>query len=231
MRDPLDPVPPSQTGSSQKDSEDDRSEEETPEPPKREKVKIKLADGKVRTIQHMMQTTFWSPDGKPMSAQQFVERLFGQLPALFKNEDELRLLWSKPETRKALLEGLAEKGFAETELDQVRLLIDAEKSDLYDVLSYIAYATSPITRQERVEGSKNLIFTHYAPNQQVFLEFVLAEYVKEGVGELDQEKLPALLELKYSGVREAVQELGKVAMIRGVFLNFQQHLYEKKSTG
>ena len=179
----------------------------------------------------MMQTTFWSPDGKPMSAQEFVERLFGQLPDLFKDEDELRLLWSKPATRKTLLEGLAEKGFAETELNAVRKLIDAEKSDLYDVLAYIGYATSPLTREERAEGSKNVIFTKYAAKQQVFLDFVLAEYVKEGVGELDQDKLPSLLELKYSGVREAVQELGSVAEIRDVFVNFQQHLYKKQASG
>ena len=126
---------------------------------------------------------------------------------------------------------MAEKGFTETELDQVRLLIDAKKSDLYDVLSYIAYATSPITREERVEGSKNLMFTHYAPNEQVFLEFVLAEYVKEGVGELDQEKLPDLLKLQYGGANDARKELGSVPRIRDVFLSFQQHLYQKKSAG
>jgi len=194
---------------------------------KRKKVKIKLADGKERTIKHMMQTTFWSPDGKPMSAQQFIEKLFGELPELFKDEDELRLLWSRPETRKSLLEGLADKGFTETELNEVRYLIDAEKSDLYDVLAYVAYLSSPITRAERVEASKNVIFTKYVGKEQVFLDFVLAEYVKEGVGELDSGKLPALLELKYSGVREAVAELGSVAKIREVFVDFQQHLYQR----
>ena len=56
-----------------------------------------------RTIQHMMATTFWSPDGKPISAAQFVERLFGELPRFFKDEDELRRIWSQPDTRKALL--------------------------------------------------------------------------------------------------------------------------------
>ena len=198
---------------------------------KRTKVKIKLADGKERTIQHMMQTTFWSPDGTPMSAQQFVERLFGQLPELFKNEEELRSIWSTPVTRKKLLEGLADKGFAETELQAVRRLIDAEKSDLYDVLAYIAYASSPMTRDERADSSKNIIFTHYASSQQVFLNFVLAEYAKEGVGELDQAKLPALLELQYGGVREAVEQLGSVASIREVFINFQRYLYEKKEAG
>ena len=164
-----------------------------------------------------------------MSAQEFVERLFGELPNLFKDEDELRQLWGKPETRKSLLEGLADKGFSESELNEMRLLINAEKSDIYDVLAYIGFATAPITREERVEGSKNVIFTRYTPSQQVFLDFVLAEYVKEGVGELDQDKLPALLELKYSGVREAMEKLGTLTEIREVFTSFQQHLYLKQA--
>ena len=90
------------------------TDEPTAERPK--KIKIKLADGKERSIQHMMATTFWSPDGKPMSAAQFVERLFGELPRFFKDEDELRALWSQPDTRKALLDGLAEKGFGGEQL-------------------------------------------------------------------------------------------------------------------
>ena len=36
---------------------------------------MKLADGKARTIQHMMVTTFWHPDGTPMSAQQLAPLL------------------------------------------------------------------------------------------------------------------------------------------------------------
>ena len=60
---------------------------------------MKLADGKARTIQHMMMTSFWHPDGTPMSARQFMEMLFGQLPAFFHDEDELRAIWSAPATR------------------------------------------------------------------------------------------------------------------------------------
>jgi type I restriction enzyme R subunit len=70
------------------------------------KLKVKLADGKERTIQHITATTFWSPDGRPMSAAQFIESLYGELPGLFKDEDELRTLWGKPDTRKKLLLGL-----------------------------------------------------------------------------------------------------------------------------
>ena len=83
---------------------------------KREKAKVKLADGKERTIQHIMATTFWSPDGTPMSAQQFIEQLFGDLTDFFKDEDELRRIWSKPDTRKALIERLSDKGYGVEQL-------------------------------------------------------------------------------------------------------------------
>ena len=118
------------------------------------KIKIKLADGKERTIQHMMATTFWSPDGKPISAAQFVEKLFGELPQFFKDEDELRRIWSRPDTRKALLQSLAEKGFGGEQLAEISRMINAEKSDVFDVLAYIAFALAPITRSERVEARR-----------------------------------------------------------------------------
>ena len=188
-------------------------------------IKIKLADGKERTLQHKMSTSFWSPDGKPMTAAEFVERLFGEIPALFKNEDELRALWSRPDTRRALLEGLAEKGYGDEQLTEISRLIDAEKSDLYDVLVYIAYASEPISRRERVMAHKALIFSRYFGKQQEFLDFVLDQYIKEGVRELDQDKLPQLLELKYHDLRDAVADLGNVTDIRMVFIGFQQHLY------
>jgi type I restriction enzyme, R subunit len=192
-----------------------------------EVIRIKLADGKERELQHQMSTRFWSPDGKPMTAAAFVERLFGEIPELFKNEDELRVLWSRPDTRKALLEGLAEKGYGEEQLTEISRLIDAEKSDLYDVLTYIAYAAEPISRRERVMSHKALIFSRYFGKQQEFLDFVLDQYIKEGVGELDQEKLPQLLELKYHDLRDAVADLGNVNDIRTVFIGFQQHLYSQ----
>ena len=190
------------------------------------KVKVKLADGKERTIQHMTATSFWNPDGTPMSSAQFVERLFGELPELFKDEDELRAIWSKPDTRKKLLTGLEERGYGKEQLAEAGRLINAEKSDLFDVLAYIAFVQTPITREERVTTHKGRIFSHYDYKQQQFLDFVLTQYIKEGVGELDQDKLPDLLELKYHAVRDAAAELGSVAGIREVFVGFQRYLYE-----
>lgn len=51
-------------------------------------------------------------------------------------------------------------------------------------------------------------------------------YIDQGVTELDQEKLPSLLELKYHSVNDAVTQLGSVTEIRDVFVNFQGYLYQ-----
>ena len=196
--------------------------------PPRQKIKIKLADGTAREISHQIQTTFWSPDGKPMSAPEFIERLFGDIPTLFRDEAELRTLWSLPATRKKLLEGLAEKGYAEEQLSEISHLIDADNSDIYDVLAFIAYADKPISRQARVTARSPVIFSHYTGSQQEFLDFVLEQYVKEGVGELDLSKLKPLLELKYSALKDAVKALGSVDTINQTFVNFQQYLYSQE---
>jgi type I restriction enzyme R subunit len=231
---PVEPVPPRPRGGDEGERPTPTGEEEGDGPPEdveeepaaRQRVKIKLADGKERTIQHMMATTFWSVDGRPMSAAEFITRLFGDLPELFKDEDELRALWGQPDTRKALLESLFEKGYGDEQLSEIRRMIDAEKSDLFDVLAYIAFALSPITREERVDTRREQIFSHYDHKLQAFLDFVLCQYVKEGVGELDQAKLPHLLELKYRAVSDAAAQLGGVAQIRDAFIGFQRHLYD-----
>jgi type I restriction enzyme R subunit len=199
------------------------------QPARRGKVTIKLADGKARAIQHMMCTTFWHPDGTPMSAQQFMEMLFGRLPEFFKDEAELRALWSAPDTRKKLLQGLAEKGFGGEQLAEMQRIIDAEKSDLFDVLAHVAYAMSPITREERAASAKAVINTHFNSKQQGFLDFVLSHYVRVGVEELAQDKLTPLLRLKYhDSIADAVADLGAAEDIGRVFAGFQKYLYQQQ---
>ena len=214
------PKPPKQPG-----CEEEGGEYEPPSERPR-KIVIKLADGKERVIQHMMATSYWSPDGKPISANQMVEQLFGELPRFFKDEDELRRLWSKPDTRKALLQGLAEKGFGADQLTAISRMINAENSDVFDVLAYIAFALAPVTRSDRVAARKEKILEHYGSKLQAFLDFVLAQYVREGVSELDQEKLGVLLQLKYHTIDDATAQLGTVSLIRDTFTGFQHYLYE-----
>jgi type I restriction enzyme R subunit len=196
---------------------------------KRKIIKIKLRDGKEREIQHMISTSFWGPDGKPMSAQEFLEDIYGKLPEFFKDEDELRKIWSVPSTRKSLLTKMDEAGYGKDELIGLQKLINAEKSDLYDVLEYISFAVAPITREQRVKDSENNIFDNLDIKQKEFIHFVLAKYIESGVEELDQEKLPGLLELKYQSISDAAEELGGLQVVKETFIKFQKYLYEKRS--
>ena len=192
----------------------------------KKKAKVELADHKVRLIRHISVTSFWHPDGTPMSAAQFLEALFGRLPEFFKDEDELRVIWSAPDTRRKLLQGLAEKGFGRDQLAEMQVIIDAENSDLFDVLAFVAYAEAPITREERAERAKVAIGTQFNDKQQAFLSFVLSHYVSAGVEELDEAKLGPLLKLKYNNaIADAFADLGTPDTVRRTFVGFQQYLY------
>nr|WP_256206306.1 type I restriction endonuclease subunit R [Nitrosomonas oligotropha] len=194
------------------------------------KVKIKLKDGKEREIQHMISTSFWSSDGKPISAEEFLNNLFGELPNLFKSEEELRTIWSNPTTRKTLLEKLNDAGFGKEELSTLQKLIDAEKSDLFDVLEYVFNSdTKPMTREERVAAAEATIFALLDSKQKEFIEFVLSKYIETGVEELDRERLPTLLINKYQSLEDAKEILGEAANISSLFIEFQKYLYLQRA--
>ncbi len=195
--------------------------------PPRRMVRIKLADNKIREFDSMMKTSFWSPDGKPISAADFITQLFGDLPSFFKSEEELRKIWIIPNTRKRLLEELSEKGYSQAQLEDLCKMVHGEDSDLFDVLAYVAYHRDIVPRLDRAERAK-IKLGNYNPSQQEFLNFVLEQYVREGVEELDDAKLPDLLELKYNAIADAKKVLGDIPSIRNAFIGFQEHLYEQR---
>lgn len=199
---------------------------EEPEEPRR-KLKIKLRDGKEREIQHMISTSFWSADGKPVSTQEFMDNMFGSMPEFFKSEEELRKIWSDPITRKVFLEKIAAIGYGKDELEMLQKMIDAENSDLFDVLNYVSFLRPTISRVERVEQAKERIFEGLNDKQKEFLDFVLTKYEEKGVEELDEEKLPVLLNMKYHAIANAVSALGEVDSIRSIFFSSQKALYSK----
>lgn len=194
----------------------------------KKKVKVKLKNGKELDIQHTSQTMFWDASGKPISSEEFLNNLLGELPNLFKNEAELREVWSKPATRKTLLEKLTTAGYGAEELDALKKLINAEKSDLFDVLEYVFNTEiRPITRAERVAAAEATIFTLMDEKQKEFIEFVLRKYIEIGVGELDDTKLSLLLKSKYQSQADGIEALGgNVLKIRNLFVEFQQYLYK-----
>ena len=192
------------------------------DPPVRELIEIKLADDHIVNI---AATTFWGPDGKPISAQDFIKRMFGELPELFKDEDELRTLWSDPDTRKALLERLAERGYDGIVLMHIKDAINAQDSDIYDVLGHIAYARNMMTRAHRADAGKRKISFTYDDKIAGFLDFVLGHYVETGVESLDRSQLPDYLKLKYGTLAEGGAALGGMQQVIDAYIGFQKQLY------
>ena len=197
------------------------------DPPKT-KLRIKLSDGKVRELQSMSSTYFYV-DGKPISAGAFLKRLFDvlKLPELLESEARLRELWAHPMTRRELLKKLEDAGCHKDDLEKLQEEIEAQDSDLFDVLEYIAYAKSPISRAARVETNKDNIYNLLNDAQREFVEYVLRSYVDVGVDELDDSKLSAVLAAKYGSAYEAQQKLGTPQEIRQTFIAFQENLYKE----
>jgi len=225
------PLEPEPSGVNEPKGEYQPKEPKEPSEPteRKKKIKIKLRNGKEREIKHMVSTSFWSADGKPVSAEEFLNNLFGELPKLFKDEEELRKLWSKPMTRKTLLENLDAAGFPKDDLLTLQKLVDMEKSDLYDVLEYVFNGDYiAMTREARAKAAEATIFALLNDQQKEFITFVLSKYIETGVDELDQDKLPILLTNKYQSLEDAKEILGDVANISRLFIDFQEHLYKQK---
>jgi type I restriction enzyme R subunit len=197
-----------------------------------EKIVVRLSNGKELAFQNMTEKMFYSVDGKTMSLAEFIQSLFSTLdmPEFFKNEEELRAIWSVPATRKQLLHNLENAGFPQKQLEDIQDLIDARSSDLFDVLEYVKYHFTPVLREARAVISRSIMETELTPKQMEFVDFLVQQYVMAGVDELDDSKLETLLAIKYKTATDGVATLGSVDIARNIFLTFQKHLYKPHST-
>ncbi|MCA0272207.1 MAG: DEAD/DEAH box helicase family protein [Proteobacteria bacterium] len=191
------------------------------------KLIIRLADGKERSIQYIAATTYWGPDGKPMTAQQFLERLFGDLTDMIPDEDELRRLWSDPDSREHFMAVLEQRGYDADKLADMRRLIDAPDSDLFDVLVYIRFNTPPKTRTDRAEAVRTNGLASADTKMRAFLLGVLQAYEAVGETELATGKLGDLLTARYGSLADARAALGNVPTIRQAFRDVQRDLYRQ----
>ena len=194
------------------------------EPPPPERIVVKLADGKERSIRYIGATTYWH-DGRQITAQEFIQQLFGDLGGLIADEDELRAIWSDPERRESFIQRLADLGYDSERLDDMRRLIDAPNSDIFDVLAYVRFTLAPLARSQRVQVAKSTGMQGYEREMRAFLEFVLDKYQYEGIGELASGKIADFLRIRYGGVNDAKRVLGTVDDIRRAFIEIQGHLF------
>ena len=190
-----------------------------------EKIVVKLADGKARRIRYLATTSYWSHDGTPITAQQFMEQLFGDLSGLVESEEQLRAIWRDPEQRSTFIERLAEMDYDGDRLDDMRRLIDAPDSDIFDVLAYIRFTLAPLARRERAERARETGLAGYEPEMREFLDYILNAYETHGVSELAVDRIPHFLRIRYGGTGDAKRQLGSIPEIRGAFFGIQDHLY------
>lgn len=193
------------------------------EPP--EKIIVQLANGKARSITYVASTTYWGPDGKPMSAAEFMQRLFGDLSSRIPDEDTLRAKWSVPEEREHLLEQLAEAGYDAERFDAIRRLVEAPNSDLFDVIGYILFDTTPQSRIERAERLKTGGLDEWDGDMRDLLLGILAAYERAGEAELGSKRLGDFLKTRFGGAKQGADLLGGSAAVKAAYRTLQRRLY------
>src|SRR5690606_23724073 len=85
------PLPPNGPGGYRKPKQVGEDEPDDPpgvdEPPPTERVVVRLSDGKERSIRYLAATTYWH-EGRQITAQEFLQQLFGDLGTLVTDEKE-----------------------------------------------------------------------------------------------------------------------------------------------
>jgi type I restriction enzyme, R subunit len=222
------PLPPDATDGPRKPRKPDEHDPRDPpgisEPPSPERVVVKLSDGRERSIRYIGATTYWH-EGRQITAQEFMQQLFGELDILLANEDELRAIWSDPDRREAFIRRLADLGYDSERLGDMRRLIDAPHSDIFDVLAYVRFTLAPLARSQRVRSALSTGLGGYEREMKSFLEYVLGNYARNGIGELASGKVADFLRIRYGGVNDAKRALGSVEQIRRAFVDIQGHLF------
>ena len=171
------------------------SDHDEPHVPK-QKLKVKLLDNRELKIINI-ETRYIGEDGKPLTADQYLLNLVGNLPVLYQSEEQLRTLRSDPKTREDLLLELRKIGLDEEHFSLLLVMFEAPESDLFDVLTYLSYGEEMKTRSERVGLvlKQSLIEKFDNPSAKAFLKYLLAYYEEYGSTELVQSKMGELIKL------------------------------------
>jgi type I restriction enzyme R subunit len=190
--------------------------------PQKQKIRIQLAPHRTIFMDDMVETLYFDANGKPVTPEQFLKDLFSKLPEFFINEQELREMWSNEKTRDGLIDELAHRGFDLEKLLMLRDSFNAQDSDVYDVLRFIAFDKEIISRKKRIEDA-DLDFINALPEKnREFVQFVLKQYEKNGFEDLND--LTNLLNLKF-GNTSIVDEMGGVEEVRSNFDSLQEAIY------
>ncbi|MBF8149262.1 DEAD/DEAH box helicase family protein [Winogradskyella sp. F6397] len=221
-------------------NDDGAGGEPQPKPPRKPKVKdpgepyerkekliIELSNGRQLKVIDV-DTRYIDENGKPLTAREFLEKLIGELPAIYKDETHLRKIWSNPDTRADLLIKLGDLGFDNEQLNDLRNMIATPACDIFDVLSHISFSSELMTRKQRVKFVKDEPeFFEVYKNLEAkdFLEFILSHYEKYGIEELQRDKLGDLVKLKLGTTKDAKTAFGDMKTLLGAYYKLQENIY------
>ena len=192
----------------------------------KKKIRVKLSEKRELALKTEWTETFYFGE-KLITLEEFIKELFGRLPKYFNGPDDLRHQWENPQTRQQLLDQLAREGFVEEKLDMVRRIMGCENCDLYDILSYLAYETSPLERAKRVEIVRQDYLNSLPEQVQQLIEFLMTQYVNNGYKEMAEDHLSTLLKMKYGSPFDATKQLHmQIPQIRDTYFEFQRQLYK-----
>lgn len=194
---------------------------------KNEKLIIELSNG--RTLKVIdVDTRYIDEKGKPLTVREFLEKLIGELPAIYQDEKHLREIWANPDTRKELLEQLGSLGFDKEQLNALRNMIASPECDIFDVLSHISFSSDLKTRKERAiyVREDNFFAVYHNLKAREFLEYVLNHYEKFGIEELQRDKLGDLVKLKLGTTKDAKIAFGDMKNLLGAYCQLQLHIYQ-----
>lgn len=193
----------------------------------KEKLIIELSNGRQLKVTDV-DTRYIDENGKPLTAREFLEKLIGELPAIYKDEAHLRKIWSNPDTRTELLKQLGDLGFDKEQLYDLRLMIATPECDIFDVLSHISFASNLMTRKQRVEfvkGEPKFFEVYKNLEAREFLEFILKHYEDYGIEELQRDKLGDLVKLKLGTPKDAKTAFGDMKTLLNAYYKLQENIY------
>jgi type I restriction enzyme, R subunit len=75
-------------------------------------------------------------------------------------------------------------GYDTDRLEDMRRLIDAPNSDIFDVLAYVRFTLAPVARSERASIARSSGLNGYEAEMREFLDYVLNAYEAHGAREL-----------------------------------------------
>ncbi len=194
----------------------------------KEKLKVQLADNReIRVID--IETRYLDPvTGKHLNSEDFLKNLVWELPKFYKNEHQLRELWSQPEKREKLLVSLAKIWLDTEQLEDLKKMFEAQNSDIFDILAHISFDLDIKVRKQRAEYWLEVVEKYESIKAKEFLEFLLAHYVKEWILSFRKQNLSSKIALFNKWVvSEIAEEFGWIPELQGAYLELQESLYVK----